>query len=97
MYSNVLNLQRYVVTHINPWSRSHTRRKYKWYSSAHFFPTLVTPIGTPSSDSVFDNTYIQIDLDILNPSIDKSIGRLTTIVPPRTTLGKILYSTWVVR
>jgi hypothetical protein len=59
--------------------------------------TLVTPVGTPSSGSASDNTCIQIGLDILNPSIDKSIGHLTAIVPPRTTLGKILSSTWVIR
>jgi hypothetical protein len=58
--------------------------------------TLVTLVGTPLSGSASDNTCIQIDLDILNPSIDKPIGHLTSIVPPRTTLGKILSSTWVV-
>jgi hypothetical protein len=42
--------------------------------------TLVTPVGTPSSGSASDNTCIQIDLDILKPSIDKPIGRLTAIV-----------------
>jgi hypothetical protein len=58
--------------------------------------TLVTLVGTPSSGSASDNTCIWIDLDILKPSIDKPIGRLTAIVPPRTTLGKILSSTWVI-
>jgi hypothetical protein len=58
--------------------------------------TLVTHIGTPSSGSTSDNTYIWIDLDILKPFVDKPIGRLTAIVPPRTTLGKILSSTWVI-
>jgi hypothetical protein len=36
--------------------------------------TLVTPVGTPSSGSASDNTCIQIDLDILKPSVDKPIG-----------------------
>jgi hypothetical protein len=58
--------------------------------------TLVTPIGTPLSGSTSDNTYVRINLDYLEPSLDKIIGRLTAIVPPRTTLGKILSSTWVV-
>jgi hypothetical protein len=97
MYYDVLKLQRYVVTHINPWSWIHTHRKYKWYLSAHLLATLVTPVGTPSSGSALDNTCIQIVLDLLNPSIDKLIDHLTAIVPPRTTLGKILSSTWVVR
>jgi hypothetical protein len=44
--------------------------------------TLVTPVGTPSSGSASDNTCIQIDLDILKPSVDKPIIRLTAIVPP---------------
>jgi hypothetical protein len=92
----VLKLQRSVVTCINLWSGSNTRRKYKWYLSAHLLATLVTPVGTPSSGSASDNTCIRIDLDLLKPSIDKPIGRLTAIVPPRTTLGKILSSTWVV-
>jgi hypothetical protein len=35
--------------------------------------TLVTPVGTPSSGSASDNTCIQINLDILKPSIDKPI------------------------
>jgi hypothetical protein len=95
-YSGVLKLQRSVVTCINPWSGSHTRRKYKRYLSAHLLATLVTPVGTPSSGSASDNTCIQIDLDLLKPSIDKPIDRLTAIVPPRTTLRKILSSTWVV-
>jgi hypothetical protein len=95
-YSNVFKLQRSVVTCINPWSGIHTHRKYKWYLSAHLLATLVTPVGTPSSGSASDNTCIQIDLDLLKPSIDKPIGHLTAIVPPRTTLGKILSSTWVV-
>jgi hypothetical protein len=95
-YSDVLKLQRSVVTCINPWSGSNTCRKYKRYSSAHLLATLVTPVGTPSSGSASDNTCIWIDLDLLKPSVDKPIGRLTAIVPPRTTLGKILSSTWVV-
>jgi hypothetical protein len=58
--------------------------------------TLVTHVGTPSSRSASDNTCIQINLDSLKPSIDKSINHLTVIVPPRTTIGKILSSTWVI-
>jgi uncharacterized membrane protein len=95
-YSGVLNLHIFVVTCINLWSESHTHMKYKWYLRAHLLATLATPVGTPSSGSALDNTYISIDLDLLNPSIDKSINRLNTIVPSRTTLGKILSSTWVV-
>jgi hypothetical protein len=71
--------------------------KYKWYLSAHMLVTLVTPLGTPSSGSASDNTYIQINLDLLKPAIDKPIGHLTIIVPPITKLRKILSSTWVVR
>jgi hypothetical protein len=62
----------------------------------HLLATLVTLVGTPLSGSASDNTCVRIDLDYLNPSLDKLIGRLTTIVPPRTTLGKILSNTWVV-
>ena len=90
MYSDVLKPQISVVTRINPRSGIHTRRKYKWYLSAHLLATLVTPVVTSSSGSASDNTYIQINLDILKPSIDKLIGRLTAIVPPITTLEKIL-------
>jgi hypothetical protein len=95
-YSDVFKLQRSVVTHINPRSGIHTCRKYKWYLSAHLLATLVTPVGTPSSGSASDNTYIRIDLDFQKPSLDKPISRLTAIVSPRTALGKILSSTWVV-
>jgi hypothetical protein len=87
-YSGVFKLQRSVVTRINPQSGIHTCRKYKWYLSTHLLATLVTPVGTPSSGSASENTCIQIDLDLLNPSIDKPIGHLTAIVPPRTTLGR---------
>jgi hypothetical protein len=52
----------------------------------HMLATLVTLVGTPSSGSASDNTCIQINLDLLKPSIDKLIDRLTSIVPPRTTL-----------
>jgi hypothetical protein len=95
-YSDVLKLQRYVVTCINPRSKSHTRMKYKWYLSAHLLATLVTPGGTPLSGSASYNTCIRINLDLLRPSIDKPISLLTAIFPPRTTLGKIISSTWVV-
>jgi hypothetical protein len=95
-YSDVLNLQRSIIACIKPRSGIHTRRKYKWYLSAHLLATLVNPVGTPLSSSTLDNTCIQINLDLLKPSIDKSIGHLTIIVPPRTALRKILSSTWVV-
>jgi hypothetical protein len=96
MYSDVFNLHRSVIMHINPQSGIHTCMKYKWYLSAHMLATLVTLVGTPSSGSPSDNTCIRIDLDLLKPSIDKLISHLTVIVPPRTTLRKILSSTWVV-
>jgi len=96
MYFDIFKIQRYVVTRISLWSGIHTRKKYKWYSSAHLLATLVTPVGTPSSGSASDNTCIRIDLDLLNPFVDKLIDHLTTIVPLRTTLRNILSSTWVV-
>ena len=97
MYFSILKLQRYLVMHINPWLGSNTHMKYKRYSSAHLLATLVTPVGTPSSGSASDNTYVPIGLDFLKPSLDKLIDRLTAIVPLRKKLGKILSSTWVVR
>jgi hypothetical protein len=96
MYSEIFKLHRSIITHINLWSGIHQHRKYKWYLSAHLLATLVTLVGTPSSSSTSDKTYIQIDLDFLKPSLDKPIGHPTAIVPPRTTLGKILSSTWLV-
>jgi hypothetical protein len=95
-YFDVLKLQRSVVTCINPRLGSYTRGKHKRYLSAHLLATLVTLVGTPSSGSALDNTCIWIDQDFLKLSIDKPIGRLISTVPPRTTLGKILSSTWVV-
>jgi hypothetical protein len=95
-YSDIFKLHRFVVMRINPWSGIHTRRKYKWYLSAHLLATLVTPVGTPSSGSASNITCIRIDLDLLNPSINKSIIHLTAIEPPRTTLRNTLSSTWVV-
>jgi hypothetical protein len=70
--------------------------------------TLVTPVGTPSSGSASDNTVYGLalpstsgisgaPLGILKPAIDQLIGCLTVIVPLRTTLEKILSSTWVIR
>ena len=97
MYFNILNLHRSIIMHINPWSGSHTHRKYKRYLSAHLLATLVTPVGTPSSRSASDSTCVRISLDFLKPSLDKPIGRQIVIVSPRKTLGKILSSTWVVR
>jgi hypothetical protein len=67
--------------------------KYKRYSSTHMLATLVTPVGTPSSGSASNNTYMWINLDLLKPYVDNLINRLTTIVAPRTTLGNILSST----
>jgi hypothetical protein len=96
-YSGVFKLQRYVVTRINPWSGIHTRNKYKWYLSEHLLATLITLVGTPSSGSASENTCIWINLDLLKPSIDKLIGHLTSILPPRTTLRKIVSSTWAIR
>jgi hypothetical protein len=95
-YSDIFKLQRYVVTCINPWSGNNTCCKYKWLLSAHVLATLVTPVGTPSSGSTSKITCIWISLDILKPFVDKPIDHLTTIVSPRTTLGKRLSSTWVV-
>jgi hypothetical protein len=57
-YFDVFKIQRYIVTHINVWSGIHTRRKYKWYLSAHLFATLVINVGTPSSGSTSNNTCI---------------------------------------
>jgi hypothetical protein len=58
--------------------------------------TLVTPVGTPSSGSASNNTYVWINLDYLKPSLDKMIDPLTAIVSSRIELRKILSSTWVV-
>jgi hypothetical protein len=93
MYSNVLKLQRFVITCIKNQLGSNTCWKYKCYLSTHLLGTLVTPVGTPSSGSTPDNNYIWINLDLMNLYIDKLIGLLTSIVPPRTTLEKILSST----
>ena len=59
--------------------------------------TLVTHVGTPSSGSASENTCVRIILDFLKLSLDKPIDHRTDIVSPRTTLRKILSSTWVVR
>ena len=82
--------------HINPQLRIHTHRKCEWYLSAHLLATLVTLVGTPLSGSASNKTCIWIDLDILKPSIDKMIIRMTAIVPPRTKLENILFSNWVI-
>jgi hypothetical protein len=76
MYFDILKLQRSIFTHINLRLGSHTRRKYKQYLSAHLLATLVIHVGTPSSGSTSENICIQIDLDLLNPSIDKPINHL---------------------
>jgi hypothetical protein len=55
--------------------------------------TLVTLVDTPSSGSALENRCIWIHLDILNPSVDKPINHLNSIVPPRTKLWNILSST----
>jgi hypothetical protein len=93
-YSDIFKPQRSVVTRINPWLRDsytqeiqvvlkHTSIGHTWKYKWYL--------------SASDNTCVRIDLDYLKPSLDKPIGRLTAIVSPRTTLGKILSSTWVVR
>jgi hypothetical protein len=76
--------------HINPHLGIHTRFKYKWYSRKHLLSTLVTHVGTPLSGNASDITCIWIGQDLLKPSIDKPIDLLTIIVPPRTTLKKVL-------
>jgi hypothetical protein len=48
-YSDVFKLHRSIVMCINPQLGIHTRRKFKWYLSAHLLDTLVTHVGTPSS------------------------------------------------
>jgi hypothetical protein len=58
--------------------------------------TLVTHVGTLSSGITLDDTCIQIDLDLLNPFVDKPIDCLDVTVPSRTTLGKILSSSLLV-
>jgi hypothetical protein len=62
-----------------------------------FFNTIVTHVSTPSSGSASENTCIQTSLGILKPYIGQTIDRLTAIVPPKTTLEKILSSTCVIR
>jgi hypothetical protein len=37
---DILKLHRYVIQRINPRLGKHTRRNYKWYSSAHCWPPL---------------------------------------------------------
>jgi hypothetical protein len=96
-YFNIFKLQRSVVTCIKLRSGIHTSMKYKWYLSTHLLATLVTPVGTPSSSSISNNTCIHINLDLLKPSIDKLIDFLTAIVPPRKTLKNILSSTYKCR
>jgi hypothetical protein len=96
MYFGILKLHISFIMCINPRSGSHTHNKYKCYSRAHLLATLVTPVGTPSSGNTLENTCIQIDLDSLNPSIDKLINHLIDIVPPRTVLRKLFSSTRVV-
>ena len=96
IYSDVFKLQRSSVRHINLQSRIHTHRKYKRYLRTHLLATLVTLVVAPLSGSASDNTCVRIDQDFLKPSLDKAIDRLTTIVPLKTTLRKILSNTWVV-
>jgi hypothetical protein len=95
-YSNVFKPQRFVVTCINPRLRDSYTQEIQVVLKRTSVGPLVTPVGTPSSGSASDNTHVWIGLDYLKPSLDKPIGRLTAIVSPRTTLGKILSSTWVV-
>jgi hypothetical protein len=96
-YSSIFKPQISVVTHINPRLRDSYTQEIQVVLKHTSVATLVTIVGTPSSGSTSDNTCVRIDLYFLKPSLDKSIGRLTVIVPPRTALGKILSSTWVVK
>jgi hypothetical protein len=64
--------------------------------SAHLLATLVTHVGTPSSGSASDNTYAWTFPRHPGTHLAQSIDHLTAIVSPRTTLGKILSSTWVI-
>jgi hypothetical protein len=95
-YSGVFKPQRSVVTHINPWLRDSYTQEIQVVLKRTSVGHPCNPVGTPSSGSASDNTCVRIDLDYLKPSLDKPISLLTTIVSPRTTLGKILSSTWVV-
>ena len=92
-YSGILKLQRFVITCINPWSRIHTCRKYKWFLSAHLLDTLVTHVGVHFSGSTSDNTCAHTFPRHLGTHLAQPIGLLTTIVSLRTTLEKILSST----
>jgi hypothetical protein len=82
MYSVNFEPQRSFFTCINPWLRD-----------SYMEEIQVVLKGTPSSGSASENTCVQIDLDYLKPSLDKSIRLLTSIVPSRTTLWNILSST----
>jgi hypothetical protein len=95
-YSDIFKPQRSIVTRINPWLRDSYTQEIQVVLKRTLLATLVTPVGTPSSGSASDNTCVRINLDYLKPSLDKPIGHLTAIVSPRTTLRKILSSTWVV-
>ena len=96
-YSDVFKPQRSVITCINPRLRDSYMQEIQVVLKHTSVGHPCNPVGTPSSGSASEKTCVQIDLDFLKPSLDKPIGRLTAIVPPRTTLGKILSSTWVVR
>jgi hypothetical protein len=95
-YSGVFKPQRSVVTCINPWLRDSYTQEIQVVLKHRYVDHLVIHVGTPSSGSASDNTCVRIGLDFLKPSLDKPIVHLTVIVPPRTTLRKILSSTWVV-
>jgi hypothetical protein len=55
--------------------------------------TLVTPVGMPLSGISSENTCIRTFLGIIKPFVDQPIRFLIVLVPPRTTLRKILSST----
>jgi hypothetical protein len=58
--------------------------------------TFIIYFGTPLSGSTLDCTCIQTDLCILKPTMYQSTIFLTAIVPLRTILENILFSTWVI-
>jgi hypothetical protein len=95
-YSDIFNPQRFVVTCINSQLRDSYTQEIQVVLKRTSIGHPCNPVDTPSSGSASDNTYVWIDLDFLNPSLDKPIGCLTTIVPSRKALENILSSTWVV-
>ena len=95
-YSGIFKPQISVVTRINPRLRDSYTQELQVVFKRTLLANLVTFVGTPSIGSASENTCIQIDLDSLNPFVDKTSSCLTVIVPLRTTLEKILSRNWVV-